>query len=364
MSPTSGTRRSLATIGAAGALVAAGVVATPPARAAGQITVALRDGVLYVAGNDTANVVRLYRASDGRILVTADSHIERRGRTPRIGNVKSIRISVRGGNDIVRLHEGLPRATVFGDAGDDKLVGGTAAETLRGGPGGDTLLGGGGADLLMGEAGNDQLDAQAGDDRLVGGDGADTLIGAAGDDILRGELGDDSYLFDQEVHPGSDVVREFAGQGTDEVWFWGQTDVTFSLASAAPQAVSSWLTVKLEAVDTFENLHGGLGHDTLAGNALANHFNGDDGNDQISGAGGADTYVPGENRAEWMDEQWWPGYSGSDTISDFAEDDTVDLDGGKEVTAGIGTSTVQISGPYESGSVTATGHTFDEEDFS
>lgn len=364
MSSISGTRRILTTIGAAGALVAAGVVATPPAQAAGQITVALRDGVLYVAGNDTANVVRLSRASDGRIVVTADSRIERRGRTPRISNVKSIRISVRGGDDLVRLFPGLPRATVFGDGGNDRLVGGTAAETLRGGSGDDWILGGEGADLLMGEAGVDNLDGQAGSDRLVAGAGNDSLVGAAGDDILRGEVGDDTYYFDQEVHPGSDTVREFAGQGTDEIRFHGQTDVTFTLASAAPQVVNSLLTVTLEAVDTFEDLHGGLGHDTLTGNALANQFNGDDGDDLISGGGGADTYVPGENRAEWMDDQWWPGYSGVDTIADFAEDDTVLLDGDKAVTAGIGTSTVSISGPYESGSVTATGHTFDPEDFS
>lgn len=358
------TRRTVAALGIAAAVTGTTLVATPSAHAAGQITVALRDGVLYVAGNDSANVVRLHRATDGRILVTADSRIVRRGATPRVGNVTSIRISVRGGNDTVRLFEGLPKATVFGDAGDDKLVGGTAAETLRGGAGNDWILGGGGADLLMGEADNDNLDGQAGNDRLVAGAGDDSLLGAAGDDILRGEVGDDAYYFDQEVHPGSDTVREFAGQGTDEVYFWGQTGVTFSLASAAPQAVNGSLTIQLEAADTFEDLHGGHGADVLTGNALANRINGGEGNDQLTGGAGADAFVPGDNWAEWMDDQLWRGDFGSETITDFADEDTVDLYSDKEVTSGLGTSTVTITSTNEDGSMTATGHTFDVEDFS
>ncbi len=66
-----------------------------------------------------------------------------------------------------------------GDAGDDILVGGSAADTLDGGPGGDLLWGGAQSDDL-----GDWLVGADGDDLLIGHRGADTLEGGAGSDLL------------------------------------------------------------------------------------------------------------------------------------------------------------------------------------
>jgi Ca2+-binding RTX toxin-like protein len=65
---------------------------------------------------------------------------------------------------------------LFGDAGRDKLVGGTASESLHGGPGADVLRGGPSLDLLAGNDGNDRLDGGPGNDRMNGGKGRDHCV--------------------------------------------------------------------------------------------------------------------------------------------------------------------------------------------
>ena len=67
-------------------------------------------------------------------------------------------------DDPIELSQILP-ATVFGEDGDDRLVGGNGDDVLRGGSGNDTLRG------------------RSGDDRLFGGRGVDQVFGGAGDDM-------------------------------------------------------------------------------------------------------------------------------------------------------------------------------------
>jgi uncharacterized delta-60 repeat protein len=75
-----------------------------------------------------------------------------------------------GGNDAINLGGAGGRAgVVFGDGGNDTLMGGTAADVLVGGAGDDFLVGGDGRDLLIGSAGADRLNGGNDDDVLVGG---------------------------------------------------------------------------------------------------------------------------------------------------------------------------------------------------
>ena len=69
--------------------------------------------------------------------------------------------------------------TVFAGAGDDRVFGAAAASPLA-------LYGEDGNDLLVGGRGNDLLDGGNGADILIGGAGSDTLLGGAGDDLLIG----------------------------------------------------------------------------------------------------------------------------------------------------------------------------------
>lgn len=81
-----------------------------------------------------------------------------------------------------------------GQGGNDFLDGGEGTDSLFGGKGDDTLLAGAGNDYLSAEEGNDQLMGSDGDDSLDGGDGDDTLNGGTGLDYMQGGQGNDTYL--------------------------------------------------------------------------------------------------------------------------------------------------------------------------
>ena len=79
-------------------------------------------------------------------------------------------------------------------AGNDTVAGLAGADTLSGSSGNDSLLGGDGNDSLTGGAGNDSADGGSGNDSLLGGDGNDSLVGGAGNDVLTGGAGVDRLV--------------------------------------------------------------------------------------------------------------------------------------------------------------------------
>ena len=221
-------------------------------------------------------------------------------------------------------HIGTGPFSGIGNALDNRLVGGTAADTLDGGSGSDTLDGGLGADSLIGGAGDDvflvddagdvvielpgegmdevrttlaaytlgddierlahtgsaafvgtgnaldnRLQGGSGADTLDGGIGADTLDGGLGADSLIGGAGDDVYLVDD----AGDVVIELLGEGFDEV----RTSLTAYTLGAGLESL----------------IHTGTGSFSASGNGLANILAGGSGNDTLDGGGGADTLIGG-----------------------------------------------------------------------
>jgi len=117
-----------------------------------------------------------------------------------------------GGND-----------TLLGSAKADLLIGGTGNDVIGGGFGGDVLLGnsgrdlvagGPGTDLVFGGSGNDSLFGGAGRDTIFAGGGADTIVGDAQKDILHGEAGADIFEFrelsDSTPDRNRDVIFDFA----------------------------------------------------------------------------------------------------------------------------------------------------------
>ncbi len=177
------------------------------------------------------------------------------------------------------IADNFENLTYTGDAGTSFTGTGNAADNI--------ILGGGAADTLIGLEGNDTLD---------GGLGIDTAIGGLGDDI---------YI----VRETSDVVTEAAGEGTDEVR---------ALANAYT------LSANVENLDYI-----GTGNFNGTGNAEANNISGGDGNDTLSGGGGA------------------AGDGVADTLSGGLGDDTYDVDAvGEEViveNAGEGSDTIRTS---------------------
>ncbi|MDT8759321.1 hypothetical protein MZO42_11485 [Sphingomonas psychrotolerans] len=104
---------------------------------------------------------------------------------------------------------------------------------------------------------------------LYGNMGVNGLIGGGGSDTLYGLGGDDSYIVDD----ASDQVIEFAGQGWDTVYALG--DFTLSAGSE----VETLTAYDRDAATALK----------LTGNALANNIYGDAGANVLDGKGGADT---------------------------------------------------------------------------
>lgn len=103
-----------------------------------------------------------------------------------------------GGNDSIDASE-LPATTIgygaSGHDGDDRLVGGGAADSLDGGEGADVVSGGGGDDSMFTGPGDDTITWSPGDGSdLVGGeDGRDTLVFAGSDDAERFTVAADGF---------------------------------------------------------------------------------------------------------------------------------------------------------------------------
>jgi Ca2+-binding RTX toxin-like protein len=117
----------------------------------------------------TENVVMQTQGGDDSIVVTNLAG----------SGIKRVVLDGGAGNDTLDASATNVRAEIYGRAGNDILLGGSASDFLSGGDGNDSLRGGRGADVLSGDAGNDRLDDGSADgalDFLIGGTGADTFV--------------------------------------------------------------------------------------------------------------------------------------------------------------------------------------------
>jgi Ca2+-binding RTX toxin-like protein len=91
---------------------------------------------------------------------------------------------------------------IYGQAGNDTLIGNEKTDSLYGGSGDDTLQGGNGNDFLFGGSGLD---------KLQGGLGNDVLEGNEGSDYLEGAFGSDTYIFEKGF--GIDIINDSSYNG-------------------------------------------------------------------------------------------------------------------------------------------------------
>lgn len=181
-------------------------------------------------------------------------------------------------------------ATYNGDDTGETINTGGGDDVINAKGGDDTVYAGGGDDIVNAGSGQDTVYGQGGDDLLNGGQGDDELHGGSGDDILRGGQGQD------ELHGGIGDDELRGGQGDDDL-FGGQGDD--SLYGGQGQ----------------DKLDGGAGDDALfggQGDDIINGGTGDGSDDVLTGGPGADKFV-------------FDGEFGSDIITDFKTDDTIDL---------------------------------------
>ena len=119
----------------------------------------------------------------------------------------SFAINGLGGNDTIdasKLPAGIVPFSVDGGTGNDKIVGGGAADVLFGGDDNDVVNGGVGADILFGDKG---------DDTVIGGKEADWGLLGAGNDLFIWNLGDGNDVIEGEAD--KDTLRIVAAKTDD-----------------------------------------------------------------------------------------------------------------------------------------------------
>jgi Ca2+-binding RTX toxin-like protein len=275
-------------------------------------------GQLSVFGDNLNNTIEVSRNAAGQILVNGGA-VPVLGGTPTVANTAAIQVFGLGGNDTVTLNEAngaLPRALLFGGAGNDVLTGGSGADQLFGQAGNDTLLGKGGTDFLFGGTENDTL---------TGGDADDQVFGESGNDRMIWNPGDDTDL--NEGGAGTDTVEVNGGNGAEQFTVTANgTRVRFDRVNPAPFSIdigtSENLVVNMNGGDdSFSatgnlaalialTVDGGTGNDTILGSNGNDLLLGGDGNDFIDGQQGNDVALMGAGDDVF---QWDPG-DGSDVV--------------------------------------------------
>jgi hypothetical protein len=143
-------------------------------------TTALIDGVLHVGGTSGDDVIKFYpkgksSSSDATVRVKVNGVNQ-----GTFTGVQAIVAHGLEGNDVIKMAGSIRvPATLYGDAGNDRLKGAK------------------GADVLVGGDGDDHLNGHKGGDIVIGGNGSDRLLGGPNDDILI--AGFTKYDADQEA---------------------------------------------------------------------------------------------------------------------------------------------------------------------
>lgn len=185
-------RSRSATLFAALALTAAGLVATAGAGAAQPTCFGRAATIVAQAGQPT-------EGTPGADVI--------------VGTSGDDRISGRGGDDLICALGGDD--VVRGGRGADQVDLGAGADVGRGGSGSDLILGGGGADILDGNRGHDTLRGNGGADTLSGNGGRDRLRGDRGIDTCDGGGGRDTGARCERVASLTERLDDsFAGTGS------------------------------------------------------------------------------------------------------------------------------------------------------
>lgn len=211
----------------------------------GTIRAQVHIGVV-VQGNAGSDIV-----NEGTISGTAGSiSLSRGADTVTNDGTLQGRVILGGGDDVFHGENGRVSGAVWGQGGNDLMIGGAFADILGGGGGNDTLTGGGGRDVLTGAAGADLLSGGAGDDvfrfaasgeatgdRIVASGGVAAFEGAG---IAGGDIIDLSAI---DAHTGLAGNQQFSfgtTQGIGALWAVDVGDVTHIRGNTAGGAAAEF----------------------------------------------------------------------------------------------------------------------------
>ena len=247
------------------------------------------DQIVDTAGNDTVKALVSYTLAASVAVETL--------KTDNDTGTTSIDLI---GNNLVN--------TVIGNAGDNTLNGGGAADKLQGLGGDDTYLVDDAGDEITDSDGDDTVNASVGyalaanvaietlstnnatattvinltgnnlGNSVIGNAGDNTLDGGGAADDLQGLGGNDTYVVDNAL----DKIADTAGADTVKA------SVNYVLAAGV--AVETLRTIN-DAATTLINLTGNNLVNTVIGNAANNILDGGVAADTMQGLGGNDTYI-------------------------------------------------------------------------
>src|SRR5688500_1982821 len=205
---------------------------------------------------------------------------------------------------------GVQDSTVYGDAGNDTVLGGNGTERFEGGDGDDSLDGDAGIDTILGGGGHDTLRGGPGNGSIEGGDGNDYLVGGNGDDSVYGQGGNDTLSGSD--NDGNDIMHGGGGtadrldysaktqplnitlEHTDELLDFDNDggQLTADVRANIEYVIGGSGNDVIVASQTYGypvTLRGGAGNDTLRGGAQGDSLLGEDGADSLDGNAGNDT---------------------------------------------------------------------------
>lgn len=168
---------------------------------------------------------------------------------------------------------------VFGEGGNDHIVGGAGADFLYGNWGNDVLEGLRGNGYGYDPSG-DVLDGGQGDDSLDGGRDPDMLIGGPGADVLAGGGGPDTVSYERRR---TGVRADTRGDADD-----GRPGERDRIAADVERLIGSRGADVLTGDDGPNDLYGRQGNDVLQGKGGADQLEGDTGCDRLVGGTGKD----------------------------------------------------------------------------
>jgi Ca2+-binding RTX toxin-like protein len=256
------------------------------------------------------------------------------GHAQTFDNVTDIQVGDMGsGDDVVEIASSVTTRVVarLGDGNDTLRNLGSGVLIAHGDAGNDRLDGGSNDDQLFGEAGEDVIDGRAGSDRIDGGDHSDRLIGGAGADTITGGGGGDLIAGDLAVISGDAVNAVFetsasATGGSDDIHGGDGTDIIF----------------------------GGSGDDDIAGDAGVDGVYGDDGKVTLQAENLLITLL--DLGLHGNDRLTWAVGEGGDVVDGQRGNDRLDISGtpgseqvtigasGAGFSAAVGAETLAVEG--------------------
>lgn len=247
--------------------------------------------------------------------------------------VEVVRIFAGPGDDFVNASGIELDAWLYGENGNDVLMGGSGSNFANGGAGNDYITGQGEfvnpfeeeAPGMLGGAGSDILIGSPEDDIINGGSGNDLLVGRGGSDDLLGGGGFDTVDYLRDGGPGS--VSGGLGEPGVINDTYGSDDNLWGISAVRGSGFGDTLAAYQDRGGSV--LLGSLGNDTLQGGPFTDYLFGESGSDTLfstpsnaSGSASGDVMVGG-----WGNDTIYGGNQADHIYGDGDELDQSGLEG-------------------------------------